>query len=168
MGRINGGKIESYKKNADYSELQHTLARRTYDESGNYEVRPFLAEVREHLKDGSNRGIYPLADGGNTNKLVFAVEPGKAYVDGYEIETMTTQFIKADKPRTFDRVEDRTIQTPIGNYVLITDIVGSPDIDQFQKVQLRDQRLSDLSGVSNIGTARTRFFIFSQIFVIFK
>lgn len=159
LGRIKNGKIESYKKNADYSELQHTLARRTFDESGNYEVRPFLAEVREHLKEGSNRGIYPLADGGNTNKLVFAVEPGKAYVDGYEIETMTTQFVKADKPRTFDRVEDRTIQTPIGNYVLITDIVGSPDINEFQQVQLRDQRLSDTSGVSNIGTARTRFFI---------
>tara|TARA_R100000742_G_C4279654_1_gene105041 strand:- start:4324 stop:10917 length:6594 start_codon:yes stop_codon:yes gene_type:complete len=159
LGRINGGKIESYKKNADYSELQHTLARRTYDESGNYEVRPFLTEVREHLKDGTNRGIYPLADGGNTNKLVFAVEPGKAYVDGYEIETMTTQFIKADKPRTFDRVEDRTIQTPIGNYVLITNIKGLPDISTFETLQLRDQIMGDTSGNTVIGTARVRFFI---------
>ena len=159
LGRINGGKIESYKKNADYSELQHTLARRTYDESGNYEVRPFLTEVREHLKDGSNRGIYPLADGGNTNKLVFAVEPGKAYVDGYEVETMTTQFIKADKPRTFDRVEDRTIQTPIGNYVLITNISGLPDISTFETLNLRDQTIGDTSSNTVIGTARVRFFI---------
>jgi len=159
LGRINGGKIESYKKNADYSELQHTLARRTFDESGNYEVRPFLTEVREHLKEGSNRGIYPLADGGNTNKLVFAVEPGKAYVDGYEIETMTTQFIKADKPRTFDRVEDRTIQTPIGNYVLITNIDGSPNISTFETLNLRDQTIGDTSGNTVIGTARVRFFI---------
>ena len=54
---------------------------------------------------------------------------------------MTTQFIKADKPRTFDRVEDRTIQTPIGNYVLITNIKGLPDISTFETLQLRDQRL---------------------------
>jgi len=159
LGRIKNGKIESYKKNADYSELQHTLARRTFDESGNYEVRPFLAEVREHLKEGSNRGIYPLADGGNTNKLVFAVEPGKAYVDGYEIETMTTQFVKADKPRTFDRVEDRTIQTPIGNFVLITNIKGSPNISTFETLNLRDQTVGDTSSNTVIGTARVRFFI---------
>jgi len=159
LGRISGGKIESYKKNADYSELQHTLARRTFDESGNYEVRPFLTEVREHLKDGSNRGIYSASDGGDTNKLVFAVEPGKAYVDGYEIETMTTQFIKADKPRTFDRVEDRTIQTPIGNYVLITNISGLPDISTFETLNLRDQTIGDTSGNTVIGTARVRFFI---------
>jgi len=159
LGRISNGKILSYKKNADYAELQHTLARRTFDESGNYEVRPFLTEVREHLKSGTNRGIYSSSVGGDADKIVFAVEPGKAYVDGYEIETMSTQFIKADKPRTFDRVEDKTIQTPVGNHVLIHNVVGTPAIDEFETLHLRDQLISDTSGNTVIGTAKAKFFL---------
>ncbi len=161
LGRISNGKVQSYKKNADYAELQHTLARRTFDESGNYEVRPFLAEVREHLKSGTNRGIYSASDGGDADKIVFAVEPGKAYVDGYEIETMSTQFIKTDKPRTFDRVEDKTIQTPVGNHVIVSTIKGLPNISQFGEVDLYDG-LRNPSGYasygSKVGTARVRFY----------
>ena len=34
---------------ANYSFLQEEFARRTYDESGDYEVKPFRLDVREHL-----------------------------------------------------------------------------------------------------------------------
>ena len=58
---------------------------------------------------------------------------------------MSTQFIKADKPRTFDRVEDKTIQTPVGNHVLIHNVVGTPAIDEFETLHLRDQLRCSLS-----------------------
>ena len=44
--------------NQKYSEILDTMARRTYDESGNYTVRPFLIDVKEFLDDGTNNGIY--------------------------------------------------------------------------------------------------------------
>ena len=74
LARVNQGSVEKFKKYADYAELEHTLARRTFDESGNYEVRPFISETREHLNDGTNRGIYTAASGGDEGKLVFAVD----------------------------------------------------------------------------------------------
>ena len=155
LGRVNNGVIEKFKKYADYNELEHTLARRTFDESGSYEVRPFLVETREHLNNGTNRGVYPLASGGDEAQLVFGIEPGKAYVEGYELETMTTQFVRATKPRTFGRVSDKPIQTPIGNYVLVQNVTGVPQIDEFESITLYE----DLNQSGVIGSARVRSFI---------
>ena len=38
--------------------FQENLARRTFDESGNYTVRPFGIDIKEQLDDGSNDGVY--------------------------------------------------------------------------------------------------------------
>ena len=154
LARIENGQVKKFVKYSDYSQLEHTLARRTFDESGSYEVRPFLMDVREHLDDGTNRGIYTAANGGDATKLALGVEPGKAYVEGYELETMTQQIVAVDKPRTFDRVTDKPIQTPVGNYVLVEALVGLPDVDSFEQVNLRDELTAD--SPSTIGTARVR------------
>ena len=44
--------------NKKYSDLLDTLARRTYDESGNYTVNPFLLDIHEFLDENDNNGIY--------------------------------------------------------------------------------------------------------------
>lgn len=46
--RIENGQITKKVMFPIYSELEKTLARRTYDESGNYTVRPFLIELQSH------------------------------------------------------------------------------------------------------------------------
>lgn len=48
LGQIQAGKIIKQTTRTEYSELEETLARRTYDESGDYTVRPFKLAVREH------------------------------------------------------------------------------------------------------------------------
>ena len=60
LARVVNGELQRFVKYSDYSILEHTLARRTFDESGDYEVRPFTLEKREHLNDGSNRGVFLL------------------------------------------------------------------------------------------------------------
>ena len=84
----------------DYAELEKTLARRTYDESGSYTVRPFEIDLREHLNSGTNRGVYTSDRGGDSTKLVSVLQPGKAYLYGYEYETQSPQFININKART--------------------------------------------------------------------
>ena len=56
--RINNGNISHKVETTQYSLLENTLARRTYDESGDYSVMPFDIDVRESLDDGENDGIY--------------------------------------------------------------------------------------------------------------
>ena len=49
--RVRNGRIQEVTRNTEYSVLGETLARRTFDESGDYSVRPFGVDVRESLDD---------------------------------------------------------------------------------------------------------------------
>lgn len=53
--RINNGVVENKVVATDYSVLEDTLARRTYDESGDYTVLPFKSQLREHRSNA--RGV---------------------------------------------------------------------------------------------------------------
>ena len=77
-----------------WSVVAEMIARRTNDESGDYVVQHFDVEPRENLNDGTNRGIYTAANGGVESKLTYVVGPGKAYVDGFELETTARKLCK--------------------------------------------------------------------------
>ena len=155
--RIVDGRVQQKIQSASYAELEKTMARRTYDESGNYEVNKFKISVREHANDGSNQGVYaPLADGaipvdgvtyGDTDKIVVVVDPGKAYVKGYEIESVASRFIEINKAREIDgdegnhiqRVTTQTIGLNIGNYADVKNVYKAPSISTFEKVYLTNK-----------------------------
>ena len=86
--RIDAGKVQNRVDNTKYSHFEDTLARRTFDESGDYTVENFDLDIREHLASGTNRGIFAAgatSTDGNTaveSKLAFGLGQGKAYVRG--------------------------------------------------------------------------------------
>jgi len=106
--RVNGGSVVNKVMATDYSVIEDTLARRTFDESGDYVVRNFDLDPREHLISGDNRGIYAAdatsADGNTASesKLALGLSQGKAYVKGYEIQKHGTTYVDIDKARDFD------------------------------------------------------------------
>lgn len=214
--RVKDGQIQYNVRTTEYSVLEKTFARRTYDESGDYTVRPFNIQVREHrnnnrnqwlsnvsylvgdivtygsniytaktagtsgstapvhtsgdVSDGTvtwsytlnpvyNRGVYTPAEGGDETKLAVGLEPGKAYVQGYEIEKISTNFIDVPKAREYLRVNDTNITATVGNYALIKNLTSIPEnVTQFPTVDLYDQ-LTDVGGTpagTKIGTARIR------------
>lgn len=59
---VRNGVVESHVRTTEYSVLEETLARRTYDESGDYTVRPYEIDIRELLNENGNRGVSTLAD----------------------------------------------------------------------------------------------------------
>jgi len=97
--------------------LEDTFARRTYDESGDYEVRPYDFSKDECFNDGINNGIFSSinsTDDGNTpSKDLFEinVSPGKSYVRGYELETLATTYVDIKKPRATELLGNATIRT---------------------------------------------------------
>ena len=161
--RVESGRITKKVRATEYSVLEDTLARRTYDESGNYTVRPFNIDVREALNNGSNRGIYTADDTESavengslhTDQLEADVavgfEPGKAYVRGYEIETLSTNYVRVDKARTTEQVSNQVIAFTLGNYTLVDNVTNFPNVQNFDLLDLRD-------GGTVIGTARARAF----------
>ena len=71
--RVKDGLLEYNARYTDYSILGDTLARRTFDESGDYTVRPFQFDIRESvtntLRNQTFTGVYSsgaTTDDGNT------------------------------------------------------------------------------------------------------
>jgi len=105
-----------------YSEIEKTLARRTYDESGNYTVDPFVLALEEG--DSAN------------GKFNVVLDPGKAYVGGYEFQTIAPTTIELNRSRATSNTSDFSIPTNYTSYIVLDTIVGSLDISTFPKLDL--------------------------------
>jgi hypothetical protein len=138
--------------------LTKTLARRTFDESGDYAVRAFPIVIREHLLEGNNNGRYTDAEGGDEDKLVVSVEPGKAYVKGYEYELYASEYIDIDKAVDTETRNNQPITTGFGSYVIVDDFIGVFPVNSGDRVSLRNAASNATTPPdgSQIGTARVR------------
>ncbi len=178
--RLKNGKIQNkpFDPNSRTS-IEDTLARRTFDESGNYVVNDFELDIREHLLSGSNRGVYATgatSDDGNTaseSKLAFGLSQGKAYVHGYEIGKIGTTYVDVDKARDFETDTGSTTRFNVGSFVNVENVFGSPDInfvsgevENYKTLRLVDEAHStrgtvfgtSLAHIYDIGRAKTRAF----------
>ena len=168
--RIKDGILENIVNTTDLNIFERELARRTYDESGDYYTKPFTLDIRESLNDRiSNRGLYfenETTQNGNTPSddiYTIQVSPGKAYVRGYEIDKIGTTALDSLKPRTTRKKETQFLPVNVGNVVTIDTVGGVPTIG-FKggyRVDLYDRRLSGAgtgttvpTTAKNIGYAR--------------
>jgi len=165
--RVDNGSIERFVNKTDYNIFKDELARRTYDESGDYYVRQFALDVRESLNDRiGNNGIYlntQTTQNGNTPSddiFTIQVSPGKAYVRGYEIDKISTTSIDVLKPRTIKSKENVSLPVNVKNIMEVENVYGSPKIgfSTTYTIELHDRRLASnglLDGSSvQIGKAK--------------
>ena len=138
-----------------YTVLEDTLARRTYDESGNYTVKPFKLSLDTNTS--------------NTANLNVNLSPGKAYVYGYEFETIAPTTIQIEKPRETDAVVNKQVSADYGYYVYANTLYGSLPINNLQTVDLHCVSNSTINTtttgtISNtkIGTARVKSIVYDS------
>ena len=181
--RLNNGNLQNKVTNNISTKFEDTLARRTFDESGDYAVRQFELDIREHLISGDNRGIYAAAatsaDGNTASeaKLAFGLSQGKAYVKGYEIAKIGTTYVDVDKARDFDTDSGITTRFNVGSFLNVENVFGSPDIgfvsgevENFKTLRLVDEPHTTrgtvfgtaLAYVYDIGRAKTRAFEYNS------
>ena len=139
IARLESGVITKNARSTDYNTLGDELARRTFDESGNYYVNPFSALVKTHQ-----------ASSPSATKLTLAVGPSKAYVRGYEITKLGTTNVAFDKARTSELVTDKLTEITHDNFIEVTSMTGVPDTTTFGKIAIENG-----SG-TQIGTCRPR------------
>lgn len=152
--RVENGIITKQIVYPIYSELEKTLARRTYDESGDYTVKPFRVSVSENQSTA------------NTFKV--NIEPGKAYVKGFEFETFGTLSLTNQKANTTATSTDYSFSLDYGNYVITSNVYsgganGFFDIASYESVDLHAVPVASINTKSSaaysntkIGTARIR------------
>ena len=181
--QVNTGEKEIIVDRPDYNLLEETLARRTFDESGNYVIKNFEIDIREHRKNGNNRGIYSADSDSKFERiytqtesdglLAVGMSPGKAYVEGYENETTSQRFVTVSKGRDFETIQNSITRLSLGNSTNVTKIFGSPDLsvntgktETYKELTLLKAATST-RGTANagsgttlntIGTARPRYF----------
>ena len=166
--RLSGGEVVKKQEITEYNRLQETLARRTFDESGDYTLQPFTLGFREHLNDLSNNGVYTSTDSpkGDSEKFIGTLSAGKAYVRGFEVDKQTPTFLTFNKART--TLAKNNVASPfrIGNFLRVNNTFGLPDIDEenpinsYSTINLYDTALGSsgngTGGGQQIGFARVR------------
>lgn len=154
--RVENGLVTKQVKYPIYSEIEKTLARRTYDESGDYTVKPFSISI--------------AANTACSNVFVVNIEPGKAYVKGFEYETTGTQKVQVQKARTTNTSTDYDLSVEFGNYLYANNIAGSANgffnKDNLEQIELHcvpraSINTAGLAGYNStyMGNARVRDFV---------
>ena len=133
------GAVQRKVSPTNYSLIEQTLARRTFDESGDYVVDNFDIDVREYAQRNRNGGLYKedefglyngLTESEASRKMLASVSAGKAYIKGYEIVNKETKYLEINKARaslTSDNIRLKTKSLPTFN---ITNTYGSVPLNK--------------------------------------
>jgi len=165
--RVENGILSKFVKTSNYNLIRDELARRTYDESGDYYVKPFTISVKESLNDRQgNHGVYfenQKTLSGNTpsdDLLTLSISPGKAYVRGYEIETINTSNVDIPKTREPENQENESIQFSLGRQIELNNVYGSAPVGfgTTSHVRLFDKRTETPGTPSGIQVGIARLY----------
>jgi hypothetical protein len=175
IARVEDGILQSFKKDTQYSLIRDELAKRTFDESGDYYIKPFDVFVKESLNDREgNKGVYlpsQKTDQGNDPSeglLAIEISPGKAYVKGYDIEKIASSILDVPKARDTKQVKNLTVSINCGTDILLNNVYGSASIGigTTAKVELLSNRMVGSSYHSTgtaIGEARVYDFNLNKV-----
>ena len=157
LASFRNGDVKTKTTTPQYNLLADEMARRTFDESGDYIVKPFSIKVRESANNRiGNNGVYDegaeTEDGGEANDEIglYQVSSGKAYVKGYEVNKVGAEFIDFDKPRDTIEIKNQAIPYKTGASLRLNRVLGSPEvgIGNTYIVSLRDQRTGSQSAAN--------------------
>ena len=151
IARVVDGSLVVNKDKTLYSELGKELARRTFDESGDYTVRRWGIHIENHKSDTPD-----------PDKFTVALDPGKGYIKGYEFETETQQYISVDRARDLEFVDDQNVAITYGNFLNVDNMFGAfitnALSNSYSSVELHDVAgASATTTASRLGTAKVRF-----------
>lgn len=147
--RVENGIIKKQVKTPTYSVIGDTLARRTFDESGSYTVRRFLLSVQDHATDNT--------------KLSLVLDPGKAYIKGYEYENISQEILDLDKARDTKAATYRAHTLSVGNYLNVQNVSNTFDVSTMELTDLHAVNVNSINvstalgyASSKVGTARVK------------
>lgn len=132
--KVEKGVVKKITQDTTGSFITDVLARRTFDESGNYNVLPYKVRAVESLDNQVDKnGIYlaseTTSDGSvpSNDLALIQVTPGKSYVKGYEVPTYDT-LVDYPKPRSTKLVESSSVVFNGGDLLRVNNVTSAPKI----------------------------------------
>lgn len=139
------------RQDTQYATLGKELARRTFEESGDYVVKPFRVVTDQYA--------------GNTTHFMAYVSSGIGYINGFRVEQFGRVPLAIRMGNDIRAKNDQTISPSYGSYVIVDNYVGSFPFNTAASVSLRDTAAAQISGNdysagsapgNEIGTAKIR------------
>ncbi len=132
--------------------LYDVLAKRTFDESGDYIVTDFAIKPMEYYNNDEVDGVYdmdpetgfypPVPRTGMTEDISFEaadslyairVDPGLAYVQGYECGYNNPIYVYGNKSRNLNFISNKFTQITEGYNLTITNVHGVPSFQNISQ-----------------------------------
>jgi hypothetical protein len=143
LATIKGGVPQKIVQTPIYAAIGDELARRTFDESGDYVIKNFDISVTDSEANSAYANV--------------TLSSGKAYIKGYEFQTVAPTVISIPKPRTVNPINNQVISVGYGYYVFANGMFGNFATNQYGDVELSllntEQANSYL--VTGVGSANT-------------
>lgn len=101
--RLENGELVTSDSGVQDSTITETLARRTYEENGNYKIRGLELQDRNETRDG---------------QILISLTDGKAYIRGYEVDKPTAVTVRLNYAQTTREIlsEPKSYQSGVDKY----------------------------------------------------
>lgn len=133
--------VTNTKQDVEYSAIMKELAKRTYDQAGNFTVAPYTCTFYQSKKQDVNDAIgWELQ--GRDSHLVVAVEQGAAYVSGNSVSGDGIVAIEFEKARDTKTKTNYSTYIDYARYCTVTSLTNNPLVNQ-----QNDGKLSSLTDV---------------------
>ena len=145
-----------YKQNLStvYNVIGAEMAKRTYEESGNYVLDQFMVATKDSSTFTDTPSVFKVA-----------VDPGIAYINGYRVETIDNYIANVAKGINTANNNAAAIRLGYGNYIRVKELGGIFEFNTGATIDLYDTAKAyvstDAGGAittagTKIGTARIR------------
>lgn len=121
------GLIQEIRDKTQYSELMKMIAKRTYEESGNYIVDPFKNSIYEHNTDPT--------------KALMVISGGIGFVGGYEVDNSKGfQVVELDKAKETKSLVNSLRTVTHGQFIVTANNYGIPE--PLSTIELKDDTIT--------------------------
>lgn len=140
----NLGKPAIQRTGTEFNSIEKELAKRTYEESGNYVLDQFLITTND-IDDISQSALAFRA----------TTDPGTAYIQGYRVQTFAPLITDITKSiQTITR--DTSVSIDYGNYIVVDEFAGFFNFTVGDLISLRDTAKTYISS-STSSTGSNQF-----------
>jgi hypothetical protein len=139
LAQVAGGVPQKVVQTPIYAAIGDEMARRTFDESGDYIVKDFELSITDSSANSAYANV--------------ALAPGKAYIKGYEFGTIAPTILTIPKPRTTATISQQHINSDFGYYIYANSLFGNFGTNQYANVNILNVDAQTASGLVISGTS---------------
>ena len=135
FAEFQNGQVVQKNQTATLNNFGETIARRTFEESGDYVVEPFALSTEDIV--------------GNTTHLTATVGKGVGYIQGKRFELTGTSRVSLPKADSFQTANVQQVSVNFGNFVEVDEFVGQFGTANGDMILILDNELNGISTGAN-------------------